>query len=48
MSKSVPKFFISYINKIVSADNRNFNILVLVFLQFRFQILIHNKVRHDI
>ena len=48
MSKSVPKFFISYINKIVSADNRNFNILVLVFLQFRFQILIYNKVCHDI
>lgn len=48
MSKSIPKLFTFYINKIFSVDNRNFNILVLVFLQFRFQILIHNKVRHDI
>ena len=37
MSKSVPKFFISYINKIVSADNRNFNILVLVFYNLDFK-----------
>ena len=48
MSNSIPELFIFYIKKIFSVDNRNFNILVLVFLQFRFQILIHNKFRHDI
>ena len=38
MSNSIPKLFTFYVNKIFSVDNRNFNILVLVFYNLDFNV----------